>query len=75
VSPGQINFDGVEDLAATADGDAGMGGMREALLQFLALDDYLSDQAIPPASDLGWESIYRADSREYDSARRSWSAA
>lgn len=41
--------------AARATGDAGMEGMREALLHFLELDDYLSDQAIPPASDLGWE--------------------
>jgi hypothetical protein len=30
-----------------------MEGMREAMLHFLELDDYLSDQAIPPASDLG----------------------
>jgi transcriptional regulator with XRE-family HTH domain len=41
--------------AARATGDADMEGMREALLHFLELDDYLSDQAIPPASDLGWE--------------------
>jgi transcriptional regulator with XRE-family HTH domain len=41
--------------AARATGDAGMEGMHEALLHFLELDDYLSDQAIPPASDLGWE--------------------
>jgi transcriptional regulator with XRE-family HTH domain len=41
--------------AARATGDAGMEGMREALLHFLELDDYLSDQAIPPASDLGSE--------------------
>ncbi|MGH3245258.1 MAG: helix-turn-helix domain-containing protein [Trebonia sp.] len=41
--------------AARATGDAGMEGMREALLHFLELDDYLSGQAIPSASDLGWE--------------------
>ena len=41
--------------AARATGDAGMEGMRDTLLHFLELDDYLSDQAIPPASDLGWE--------------------
>ena len=30
--------------AARATGDAGMEGMREVLLHFLELDDYLSDQ-------------------------------
>ena len=33
--------------AARATNDCGMGQMREALLRFLELDDYLSDQAIP----------------------------
>jgi transcriptional regulator with XRE-family HTH domain len=33
--------------AARATNDAEMEGMREALLHFLELDDYLSDQAIP----------------------------
>jgi len=35
--------------AARATSDAGMDAMREALLHFLELDDYLSDQAIPEA--------------------------
>jgi transcriptional regulator with XRE-family HTH domain len=35
--------------AARATGDSGMEGMREALLHFLELDDYLSGQAIPAA--------------------------
>jgi hypothetical protein len=30
-----------------------MEGMREALLHFLELDDYLAGQAIPAAGDLG----------------------
>lgn len=33
--------------AARATNDAGMDGMRQALLHFLELDDYLNDQAIP----------------------------
>jgi len=33
--------------AARATNDSGMDGMREALLHFLELDDYLEDQAIP----------------------------
>jgi hypothetical protein len=33
--------------AARATNDASMDGMREALLHFLELDDYLDDQAIP----------------------------
>ena len=33
--------------AARATNDCGMAGMREALLHFLELDDYLDDQAIP----------------------------
>jgi transcriptional regulator with XRE-family HTH domain len=33
--------------AARATNDSGMDRMREALLHFLALDDYLNDQAIP----------------------------
>lgn len=33
--------------AARATNDADMDGMREALLHFLELDDYLNDQAIP----------------------------
>lgn len=32
---------------ARATNDAGMDGMRQALLHFLELDDYLNDQAIP----------------------------
>jgi hypothetical protein len=36
-------------LAARATGDAGMEGMRESLMHFLELDDYLSGQAIPAA--------------------------
>src|ERR1700722_3492175 len=39
--------------AARCTSDAGMEGMREALQHFLELDDYLADQAIPAASDLG----------------------
>jgi len=39
--------------AARSTSDAGMEGMREALQHFLELDDYLADQAIPAASDLG----------------------
>jgi hypothetical protein len=35
--------------AARATGGADMEAMREALLRFLELDDYLSDQAIPSA--------------------------
>ena len=35
--------------AARATGSADMEAMREALLRFLELDDYLSDQAIPSA--------------------------
>lgn len=33
--------------AARATSDSGMDRMREALLHFLELDDYLNDQAIP----------------------------
>lgn len=33
--------------AARATADSGMEGMRQALLHFLELDDYLDDQAIP----------------------------
>ncbi len=33
--------------AARATDDSGMDGMREALLHFLELDEYLNDQAIP----------------------------
>lgn len=33
--------------AARATNDSGMDSMREALLHFLELDDYLNDQAIP----------------------------
>ena len=33
--------------AARATNGCGMDGMREALLHFLELDDYLDDQAIP----------------------------
>lgn len=33
--------------AARATGDSGMERMREALLHFLELDEYLDDQAIP----------------------------
>jgi transcriptional regulator with XRE-family HTH domain len=33
--------------AARATNDSGMEGMRQALLHFLELDDYLDDQAIP----------------------------
>ncbi len=33
--------------AARATDDSGMDRMREALLHFLELDDYLNDQAIP----------------------------
>jgi transcriptional regulator with XRE-family HTH domain len=33
--------------AARATNDSGMERMREALLHFLELDDYLNDQAIP----------------------------
>lgn len=33
--------------AARATNDSGMERMREALLDFLELDDYLNDQAIP----------------------------
>jgi transcriptional regulator with XRE-family HTH domain len=35
------------ECAARATNHADMDGMREALLHFLELDDYLSDQAIP----------------------------
>lgn len=35
--------------AARATNDSGMAGMREALLHFLELDNYLDDQAIPAA--------------------------
>ena len=35
------------ECAARATNQAGMGGMREALLHFLELDDYLDGQAIP----------------------------
>ena len=41
--------------AARSTSDAGMEGMREELLHFLELDDYLAGQAIPAASDLGCE--------------------
>ena len=34
-------------FAARATNDSGMDRMREALLHFLELDDYLDDQAIP----------------------------
>jgi transcriptional regulator with XRE-family HTH domain len=37
------------ECAARATNHADMDGMREALLHFLELDDYLSDQAIPAA--------------------------
>lgn len=33
--------------AARATNDSGMDGMRQSLLHFLELDDYLDDQAIP----------------------------
>jgi transcriptional regulator with XRE-family HTH domain len=33
--------------AARATNDSGMEGMRQSLLHFLELDDYLDDQAIP----------------------------
>ena len=33
--------------AARATNDSGMEGMRQALLHFLELDDYLDEQAIP----------------------------
>jgi transcriptional regulator with XRE-family HTH domain len=33
--------------AARATNDSGMDGMRQALLHFLELDDYLDEQAIP----------------------------
>lgn len=33
--------------AARATNDSGMDGMRQALLHFLELNDYLTDQAIP----------------------------
>lgn len=33
---------------ARATNDTGMEGMRQSLLHFLELDDYLDDQAIPP---------------------------
>lgn len=33
--------------AARAANDSGMEGMRQSLLHFLELDDYLDDQAIP----------------------------
>ena len=33
--------------AARATNDAAMDGMRQALLHFLELDDYLDDQAVP----------------------------
>lgn len=36
--------------AARCTGDAGIDGMRAALLRFLVLDDYLADQAIPAAA-------------------------
>ena len=35
------------ECAARATNHTDMGGMREALLHFLELDDYLSGQAIP----------------------------
>lgn len=35
--------------AARATNDTGMEGMRQSLLHFLELDDYLEDQAIPAA--------------------------
>ncbi|MFT7839557.1 helix-turn-helix transcriptional regulator [Saccharothrix sp. BKS2] len=35
------------ECAARATNDSGMDRMREALLHFLELDDYLNDQAIP----------------------------
>ncbi|XVV17900.1 hypothetical protein ACQP2X_40550 [Actinoplanes sp. CA-131856] len=36
--------------AARATNGSGMEGMREALLHFLELDDYLDEQAIPATS-------------------------
>ncbi|HEY0689226.1 MAG TPA: helix-turn-helix transcriptional regulator, partial [Kribbella sp.] len=38
---------GRAQCAARATNDSGMDRMREALLHFLELDDYLNDQAIP----------------------------
>jgi transcriptional regulator with XRE-family HTH domain len=38
------------ECAARATNHADMDGMREALLHFLELDDYLADQAIPAAN-------------------------
>jgi transcriptional regulator with XRE-family HTH domain len=35
------------ECAARATNDSGMDGMRQALLHFLELDDYLDEQAIP----------------------------
>ncbi|GAA3459389.1 helix-turn-helix domain-containing protein [Saccharothrix longispora] len=37
------------ECVARATNDSGMDRMREALLHFLELDDYLNDQAIPTA--------------------------
>jgi transcriptional regulator with XRE-family HTH domain len=38
------------ECAARATNQAGMDGMREALVHFLELDDYLAGQAIPATS-------------------------
>lgn len=35
--------------AARASGSGGMDGMKKAILRFMDLDDYLTDQAIPAA--------------------------
>ena len=40
-------------FAARATGGSDMEGMRQALLGFLELDDYLHQQAIPAVSDIG----------------------
>lgn len=43
--------------AARATNDSGMEGMRQALLHFLELDDYLDDQAIPATVRRGVEDV------------------
>ncbi|HEX2419684.1 MAG TPA: XRE family transcriptional regulator [Micromonosporaceae bacterium] len=42
---------------ARATNDSGMDHMREALLHFLELDDYLNDQAIPATVDAEWRNL------------------
>ena len=49
------------ECAARATNHADMDSMRDALLHFLELDDYLHDQAIPVTVLSRWENVDRGD--------------